>query len=77
MTNLQYIHLMKYNHENEQFTTTQNNIDEYYYHNVDGKKPKQKSLYCIISFIKKVEKQAKQIYARGSQDGGYLWKHSD
>lgn len=31
---------MKYNHENEQFTTTQNNIDEYYYHNVDGKKPK-------------------------------------
>lgn len=44
---------MKYNHENEQSTTTQNNTDEHYYHNVDGKKPKQKSLYCIISFIKK------------------------
>lgn len=32
----------------------------------------------IVSFIhKKVQKQAKQIYALRSQGGGYLWMHSD
>lgn len=51
---------MIYYHENEQSTTTKNNIDECYYCNVDGKRPKQKSLYYIISFIKKVQKQAKK-----------------
>lgn len=51
-SNLQYIHLMKYDHENEQSTNTQNNIYEYYYHSIDRKKPKQKRLYWIISFIK-------------------------
>lgn len=44
---------MKYDHENEQSTNTQNNIDEYYYQNINRKKPEQKRLYWIISFIKK------------------------
>lgn len=42
-----------------------------------GRSQNRRVYNCIISFIKEVEKQAKQIYTRGSQDGGYLWKHSD
>lgn len=44
---------MKNDYENEHSTNTQNNIDEYYYQNINRKKPKQKRLYWIISFIKK------------------------
>ena len=50
-----------YHNENEQSITTQKNMDESHYHIVDQKKPKQKSLYCIIPFIKAQNWQNKSM----------------